>query len=212
MIKAIILDVDNTIINTGTIFAKAHQQTAKEMGLNVPKLEEIKQYFGVPFIKFCPKLWPESKCKKFLSLSLKKIKSKKVKAIPHAVSTIKLLSKSYPLGLISSKEKILMYPHLSQVKLSVKLFKFIYSCDDLKYSKPDPRVFSKALKKFNFKKNEILYVGDSIYDYIAAKKANLKFVAVLTGFHKRNEFQKLGLKSENILKSIKYLPKWLENE
>src|SRR3989344_3912946 len=163
MIKAIILDVDNTIINTGTIFAKAHQQTAKEMGLNVPKLEEIKQYFGVPFIKFCPKLWPESKCKKFLSLSL-------------------------------------------------KIIKIIYSCDDLKYSKPDPRVFSKALKKFNFKKNEILYVGDSIYDYIAAKRANLKFVAVLTGYHKRNEFQKLGLKSENILKSIKYLPKWLENE
>ena len=70
-------------------------------------------------------------------------------------------------------------------------------------------MFSKALKKFNFKKNEILYVGDSIYDYLAAKRAGLKFVAVLTGFHKKNDFNKLGLKNKNILKSIKYLPKWL---
>src|SRR3989344_1899252 len=209
MIKAIILDVDNTILDTGDIFAKTHQQTAKEMGLNIPELKEIKQYFGVPFIKFCPKLWPKSKCKKFLSLSLKKLKSKKVKSIPYAVSTVKLLSKTYPLGLISSKERVLMYPHLSQIKLSTKFFKFIYSFNDLKYCKPDPRVFSKALKRFNFKRNDILYVGDSIYDYLAAKRAGLSFVAVLTGFHKKNDFNKLGLKNKNILKSIKYLPKWL---
>ena len=102
-----------------------------------------------------------------------------------------------------------MYYQLKQIKLKKSLFKFIYAREDVKYHKPSPLVFLRPLKDLKLKKEDIIYVGDSIFDCIATKKAKIKFVAVLTGHYKKNEFIKKGVKKENILKSIKELPEWL---
>jgi len=201
--------VDNTLINTGKISAKAYLSTAKQLGLKKIHVIEIKKMFGIPSHVIIKKFWPKANVKKFQQLKHEKILSKKVRQISGAVEVIKILYKEYKLGLLSSKTRALMYPHLKQIKLSKKYFKFIYSADDLKFYKPDPKVFSRAIKKIKLKRNEILYIGDSIYDYIAAKKAKLNFVAVLTGHYKEKDFQGLGLGSKNILRSIKYLPEWL---
>mgnify|MGYP001577016244 CR=1 FL=1 len=210
MIKAIIFDVDNTLINAGNISAKAYINTAKELKLKEIPIKKIKNFFGIPSHVIIKKLWPKADVKKFQRIKHKKILSKKVKEIPGAKKVVRHLHGGYKLGLLSSKTRILMYPHLKQINLSTKYFKFIYSADDVKFHKPDPKVFSKAKNKLKLKDREILYVGDSIYDFIAAKKAKLNFAAVLTGHHKKNDFLKLGLKNRNILKSIRSLPRWLD--
>lgn len=209
MIKAIIFDVDNTLINAGEISTRAYIETAKQLNLKSVPAEKIKRLFGIPSHIIIKKLWPKTDVKKFQKIKHKKILSKKVKQIPGAKKVVMQLSKKYKLGLLSSKTRALMYPHLKQINLSTNFFKFIYSSDDVKYHKPDPRVFSKALNKLKLKRKEILYIGDSIYDCIATKKAKLNFIAVLTGSHKKEDFKKLKVKNKNILKSIKNIPKWL---
>jgi len=209
-IKAIIFDVDNTLINTGRISTRAYIETAKQLGLKQVPAREIRKMFGIPSRIIIKKFWPKIDIKKFQRIEHQKILAKKVKEIPGAKQVVKQLYKKYTLGLLSSKTRILMYPHLKQINLSEKFFKFIYSSDDLRYHKPNPKVFSKAFKELNFKRNEILYIGDSIHDFKATKKANLNFIAVLTGTYKKRDFRKIGLKNENVLKSIKYLPQWLE--
>ncbi|MBS3150928.1 HAD family hydrolase [Candidatus Woesearchaeota archaeon] len=208
-IKAIIFDVDNTLINTGNISAKAYISTAKELGLKQVSINKIKCLFGIPSHVIIKKFWPETGVKNFQEIKHKKILSKKVKQIPGAKNIIRQLYGKYKLGLLSSKTRVLMYPHLKQIGLSTNYFKFIYSADDVKFHKPNPKVFSKALNKLKLKRNEILYVGDSIYDFIATKKAKLNFTAVLTGHYRKKDFQRLGLKKENILNSINDLPRWL---
>lgn len=211
MIKAIIFDVDNTLIDTGKISTRAYIETAKQLGLKQIPAKEIRKMFGIPSYVIIKKFWPKVDVKKFQRIEHKKILAKKVKEIPGAKQVIKNLYEKYTLGLLSSKTKVLMYPHLKQIDLSTKFFKFIHSSDNVKYHKPDPRVFSKALKILKgIKKNEIVCIGDSIHDATAARKAKLKFIAVLTGHYKKKDFLKLGLKNENILKSIKDLPKWLD--
>ncbi|MBI2508266.1 HAD family hydrolase [Candidatus Woesearchaeota archaeon] len=210
MIKAIIFDVDNTLIETGEISTRAYIETAKLLNLREIKAENIRKLYGIPSHIIIKKLWPKANVKKFQKIKHKKILSKKIKQIPGAREVVVQLSKKYKLGLLSSKTRALMYPHLKQIGLSTKYFKFIYSSDNVKHHKPDPRVFIKALKKLNLKRNEILYVGDSIYDCIAAKKAKLNFIAVLTGVYKKNDFKKLGIKSDNVLKSVKSLQQWLD--
>ena len=209
MIKAIIFDVDNTLINTGNISARAYLSTAKELGLKQVSIKDIKSFFGIPSHVIIKKFWPNMDVKKFQSIKHKKILSKKVKEIPGAKSVIKSLYRKYKIGLLSSKTRALMYPHLKQINLSTKYFRFIYSSDDVKFHKPNPKVFSKAVKRLKLKNNEILYVGDSIYDCIAAKRANLNFIAVLTGVYRKKDFKKRGVKNDNVLKSIKDLPRWL---
>jgi len=210
MIKAIIFDVDNTLIETGEISTRAYIETAKLLNLRKIKAKNIRKLYGIPSHIIIKKLWPKTSVKKFQEIKHKKILSEKVKQIPGAKEVVVQLNKKYKLGLLSSKTRVLMYPHLKQINLSEKFFKFIYSSDDVKHHKPDPRVFSQAIKKLKLKKNEILYVGDSIYDCIAARKAGLNFVAVLTGIYRKKDFRKLRIKSDNILKSIKLLPIWLE--
>ena len=210
MIKAIIFDVDNTLIETGEISTRAYIETAKQLGLKSVPARKIKKSFGIPSHIIIKKLWPKTNVKKFQKIKHKKILSKKIKQIPGAREVVVQLSKKYKLGLLSSKTRALMYPHLKQIKLSTKYFKFIYSSDDVKFHKPDPRVFIKALNKLNLKRSKILYIGDSIYDAKAARDAKLNFIAVLTGTYKRKDFRKLRIKSDNILKSIKLLPIWLE--
>ncbi len=209
-IKAIIFDVDNTLIDTGNISARAYLETAKQLNLKHIPTGEIKKLFGIPSHIIIKKFWPKTIIKKFQKIKHKKILARKAKEIPGAKQVIRKLYKKYKLGLLSSKTRTLMYPHLKQINLSTNFFKFIFSSDDVKFYKPDPRVFSKAIKKLKFKKNEILYVGDSIYDCIAAKKAKLNFIAVLTGVYTKNDFQKHRINNRNILKSIKELPQWLD--
>ncbi len=155
-------------------------------------------------------LWNYKNEKKFENLLFKKINSKKVKPFPSVINVIKKLHKKYTLALLSSKNKKIMLPQLKQINLSTKYFKFIYSKQDTKYNKPDPRVFSKPLKVLKLKPSEILYVGDSKFDCIASLKAKLNFVAVLTGHYSRKEFRKYKVENNNILKSLKNLPNWLD--
>ena len=210
IIKAIILDIDDTIIDYSKIVSHCYQQTAIELGLKKVSRERISKYFGTPHSLMLNDLWNYKDEKKFERILFKKINSKIVKPFPGAIDVIKKLYKKYVLALLSSKNKKIMYPQLKQINLSTKYFKFVYSNQDTKYSKPDPRVFSKPLKILKLKSSEILYVGDSKFDCIAAKKAKLNFVAVLTGHYSKKEFRKYKVKNDNILKSLRDLPKWLD--
>jgi len=210
MIKAIILDVDDTIINFSKTSVNCYIETAKELKLKPVSKAKIFKFYGTPLKNMVKKFWPKADPKKFETLSIKKIKKLKFKTFKGTKPILKQLSKKYKLGLLSSKVKTLMNLHLKQSNISKKLFIFIQSKDDTIYHKPNPKVFSKPIKKLKLKPSEILYVGDSMYDYIASKKAGLNFVAVLTGHYSKAEFQKHKVKNNNILKSLNSLPNWLE--
>lgn len=185
-------------------------EAAKELGLKPVSKNKIFKFYGTPLKNMVKKFWPKANPEEFEDLSIKKIKKLKFKTFNGAKSTVNKLSKTYKLGLLSSKSKVLMDLHIKENNISRNLFGFIYSKEDIKYHKPDSRAFSRAVKKLKLKREEILYVGDSIYDCISAKKAKINFVAVLTGHYARNEFKKHKVKNSNILKSINKLPKWLE--
>ena len=67
---------------------------------------------------------------------------------------------------------------------------FFYYKDILDYHKPDPRAFDQALKFFKVKPEEVVYVGDSVGDGVAAKKAGMHFIAVMeSGIRTKEDFK-----------------------
>ena len=212
MIKAIIFDLDDTIIDFSKIASKCYQETAIELGLKKVSTKIISRYFGTPHDYMIKKLWHYKDVKKFENKVFKKIKSKKFKAFKGALKTIYSLKRNYRLAILSSKSRVIMDPSIKQIKLKRYLFEFIYSKNDLKYHKPDPKVFEVPLRQLKLKKEEVIYVGDSIFDCIASKKAKINFIAVLTGHYKKDEFKKYNIKDNNILKSVNQLPNLLKNE
>lgn len=210
IIKAIIFDIDDTILNFSRKTVYCYLETAKDLKLKPVAKEKIFKFYGTPLKNMVKKFWPKADPKKFEDRATEKIRKLKIKPIKGAKQVIKNLSKNYKLGLLTSKAKVLMNLNLKQNKISKRLFVFSYSKDDVKYHKPDPRVFSKPLKKLKLKPKEILYIGDSIYDCIATKRAKINFIAVLTGHYTKKEFQKYKVDNNNVLKSINSLPKWLK--
>jgi HAD superfamily hydrolase (TIGR01509 family) len=57
----------------------------------------------------------------------------------------------------------------------------VTSKDDVEESKPDPDIVRTALDKAGLKAPDALFVGDTVWDVEAAKRAGLDCVAVLTG-------------------------------
>jgi Predicted phosphatases len=62
--------------------------------------------------------------------------------------------------------------------LNIK-YDLLITSDDVKNVKPDPEPIILAIEKLNLNKDEIIGVGDSIYDILAYKKAGLHKMFIL---------------------------------
>jgi len=211
MIKAIIFDVDGTLVDSNEIAVKCIQKSAKELNLKIPDRNKIHSFWGRSLKYMVNNLWKNYDHHKFRRYYFNCLEKHKIKQIPGAKAVIKKLKKEYVLGIVSGKARLTMLRQFKYMGIDKNDFKFLLSADDTKFHKPDPKVFAKGVRKLKgINKKEILYVGDFIMDYLAAKIEGFQFVAVLSGFGKRKEFLENGLKNKNILKSIKDLPKWLD--
>ncbi|HLC55816.1 MAG TPA: HAD family hydrolase [Candidatus Nanoarchaeia archaeon] len=215
MIKAIILDVDDTILDYSRNATKIYIEASKNSKVKAPRKNLINKMYGIPWKVSSKKLYPGLNKKKLIRLRneldyLFRINVHRFKLFNGALHSLRELRKCYKLGLISSKPHKIMWMMFNHIHFPKWWFEFIYAAEDLRYDKPDGRAFSKGLKKLNLNKHEVIFVGDSIYDAKTAKHAKIRFVSVLTGHYSKRDFLKFGVKKNNILKSVKYLPRWVD--
>lgn len=64
--------------------------------------------------------------------------------------------------------------------------------DDVGKSKPDPDIFEAALKKLGCTAGEAVVIGDTPYDAIAAKKAGIASIGVLSGGFREEDLRGAG--------------------
>jgi len=213
-IKAIILDVDDTLISTSNEAFNNLNRTAEVLGIRKITKEEFLKYWGHTTEKMVSEHWPNLVMKKFRKAYNSVAYNNIYPLFEGARETLEYLKDKYVLGILTSRSKTSLPKRFSQVNLSLDYFKFIQTEDDTEFHKPNPKVFGPILKKFNdigIKNEEILYVGDHVFDAQAALSNNIKFVGVLTGTTKKEDFINAGVKESNILNSIKDLKGWLKN-
>ncbi len=212
MIRAIIFDSDDTLIDFSGKAVKCIQETAIKLNLKPYNKNDINKLWGRSLKYIVKELYGKKYYRKFKKIYFRIINKIKFKELKGARIVIKLLKNNYFLGVLSAKPSQIMFKNFKDAGFHIKDFKFAFSADDTKFHKPSPRVFDKAkkiLRKYKISNNEVIYVGDALIDYLAAKSAGLKFIAVTQGYYKKNDFIKIGLKKENILNSIRLLPYWL---
>ena len=64
--------------------------------------------------------------------------------------------------------------------------------DQVRYAKPDPDLFLAAAKKLGVAMSASVVVGDSVWDLLAARRANALSVGLLSGGYGREELEKAG--------------------
>lgn len=73
------------------------------------------------------------------------------------------LRKKYKIGLLTNADNYLLYYSLKEQHLE---FDFVVSSEDAKANKPDQKIFLHAINKLKVKPENILMVGDSLFEDI----------------------------------------------
>lgn len=98
-----------------------------------------------------------------------------------------LVSNGLTLAICSTKFRYRIKEILQRQGLLL-FFKAIVGAEDVDHHKPNPVGILKTIERLQCSPDKCLYVGDSLVDAEAAKRAHIHFVAVLSGTTRAEEF------------------------
>jgi HAD superfamily hydrolase (TIGR01549 family) len=208
-IEAVLMDFDDTLVETYEISHRWMQEVARAAGIRVPAEEEIRKLWGKLYIDVVRSLWPDKEDFDMYMAQECKVPYEYVPVSRGAKEVMEYLMYRVPMGIVTSRKRDEFFVHAEKSGLDLKLFKWVLTSSDTEYHKPDPRVFDTILKdieNYGIGKTGIVYVGDNHNDYIAARDAGLQFFGVTTGVTAKEDFLAIGLEEKNILSSMAELP------
>lgn len=199
MIRAIIFDLDGTLIDAFCGHVESYNLALKSMGLSPVKPKVFNKYYGQTGIEISRQLLN----KPFIDKDVEKLTALKhkfydemgdghIKALPGAVELVNaLFERKIPMAVASSSTRSAINAALRQVGIRDKV-NDIVSANDIENSKPHPEIFLKAAKKLNVPPANCVVFEDSPWGVMAAKAAGMKCIAVTTGTTSKKDLKKLA--------------------
>ena len=206
MVKAVVFDLDGTLIDTVGGIWRLYQEVSLELGLPEKSYEEFCSHLGKTWNKVLVDLWPGIDVEDF-----KKhydISREKAERIPGVNKAVKALSGDYLLAVLTSRDTDTTRMHAEATGLDLQAFNKIYGRDNTKHHKPDGRVFREVGEDLGLKYDEFIYVGDSLVDYQATLLVEVPFVGVLTGAAEAKSFEREGV---DYVDSVRDIPDYLDS-
>ncbi len=213
-IKAVIFDFDQVIINSYVDHLIAFAIAAMKFRIIIdPKALYVR--FGKSAKDILHELKPsmsDAEIKKYVhekeKIYRKLAERRGFKLMPGVRQTLHFLSKKKIKCAIASsavRKNILLAAKKTKIK---KYFSAIVAAEDVKRHKPYPDPLLKAAKLLHVKPKECIYVGDSIFEMIAAKRARMFAVGIHTGIYSERELFKNGAKK--VIRNMAELKKILK--
>ena len=185
-IEGYIFDIDGTLLNSSSVHIKTWQSALSQFGIE-KKIEDIRPFYYTSktvindLAEF--KLLSLKKKEKIqelkIELFLKEIDN--IKPFPYVEKTLeKLYLLGIPVVLASSNPK-------KVIKKIMKTFKWQFvksfiSMDDVTHNKPHPEMILNACEILKEDPAKVAMIGDSIDDFLAAKRAEVKFIAITSKY------------------------------
>lgn len=179
MIKAIIFDVDGTLLDSFESNLIYFQNLMKAAGYQPPTLEEYRPFFHMTMMAFI-KQFTGSNSEDEIMRIFKLAQNTNIdypieKMAKDASQIVRLLSKDYRLGIVTSRVRTSVFEAPEMVELE-KLFETTVTYEDTTNHKPHPEPLFLAAKKLDLDPKHCVYVGDTENDMLAAKAAGMDFI------------------------------------
>ncbi|EFI68500.1 pyrophosphatase ppaX [Lysinibacillus fusiformis ZC1] len=176
MLRAIIFDVDGTILDTEQAILQSLQRTLRKETQKDYPFEALRFALGIPGKDALQRLNVDD---------IEAVHQKWSAAVldfSHEVAVFKsleeviqhLATKPLQLGIVTSKTAQEVVDEFEPFGLS-EYFQHIVSASDTEKHKPHPEPLLKCLDALQVAPEEAIYIGDSIYDFQCAKQAGAKF-------------------------------------
>ena len=198
MVKAIIFDLDGTLVESGLAHIKSYELVLKDMGLSVDR-SVLSREFGKVAEDILKSVFPSMSMR-----DVKRVVSGKrmhflnlinlVKPKPCAGDFLKIASDNYVLAIATSSSKREMELMLKSMGW-LDYFSVLITSYDVKSPKPSPDILLKAAGLLRLPVSDCLFVGDSIFDARSAKAAKMSFLGVATGSYSISDFTREGFTS-----------------
>jgi pyrophosphatase PpaX len=179
MIKAVLFDFDGTLINTNDLIFKSYEVAFEKVLNRKIGMPEILELYGKPLysslIKYGEKgEWLYKVYREFNEIHHDEM-AKPFEGVYEGIKLIR--QKGYAVGIVTSKRLHMVKRGLEIINLADD-FEVIVTPDDTEKTKPDPEPILCGCKKLNISPQNVLYVGDSIFDMKAAESAGSQLCAV----------------------------------
>jgi HAD superfamily hydrolase (TIGR01509 family) len=187
MLKAVLCDLDGTLVDSNKLHAEAWQRAFQHFGISV-SVDDTLHQIGKGGDQLLPVFVPKedlNRIGKQIAEYRKQLFEAEyfhqVKAIP---GSRELLLKMKQAGLrvaiasSASKEDLKKLKEIANIK---DLVEEETSSDDAERSKPSPDIFQAALERVGLEASEALALGDTPWDIKAARQAGIATVAVTSG-------------------------------
>ncbi len=182
MIKYIVFDFDGTVADTFETIKEIVKSEFKD--ISDEDFESLR-YQGISGMlkKKNIHIWELPKI--VLRVTSKMKNKEDVKLFPDVLETLRVLSKSYKLGIVSSNSKENIIQNLKKHDVH-NLFDFVNSNSSI-FGKQ--RVLKKMCAEYQINPSEVIYVGDEDRDIVAAKKIKIKNIAVTWGYNSEKKLK-----------------------
>lgn len=187
-IKAVIFDIDGTLVDSVDFHAEAWQKTFKHFGKDIA-FKDVRSQIGKGGDQLLPVFFSEEELKRFgkdmeeyRGELFKREYMPRVKAFPQVrelFERIEADGKRLALASSAKEDELETYKKIARID---DLVEKATSADDAEKSKPHPDIFEAAIEKLgDVEPNECLVIGDTPYDAEAAGKAKVRTIGVLCG-------------------------------
>jgi HAD superfamily hydrolase (TIGR01549 family) len=199
MVKAVIFDIDGTLVDSVDLHARAWQETFRHFGKEVA-FERVRHQIGKGGDQFMPVFFSErelddkgSEMEKYRGELFKRDYLPRVRAfagVRELFQKIKDDGKRLALASSAKKDELKTYKKVANIE---DLVEEETSADDADKSKPHPDIFEAALERLgDIGPSEAIVVGDTPYDAQAAGKISLRTIGVLCGGFPEAELKAAG--------------------
>ena len=192
----VIFDFDGTVVDTGEGILKSLQYSFKEMGNEVPSLDELKKFIGPPIHYSYTTYYgiSEEEVGMYIKKYRERYRSKGIyesalyKGFPEILDA--LHENGIKVGIASSKPESLIYDVAGYLGVTEKFDAIVgVQIDDSNHSSKTGLVL-EAMKKMGAEdKEKVLMVGDRLYDIDGAAGAGVDSCGVLWGYGNEEEFR-----------------------
>ena len=187
MIKAVIFDVDGTLLDTEKLYMQAWVEAGASFGYTVPN-EALMQTRAVRaavakevFRKYCGQDFPyEQILQERVRVGERIIDALPADKIllPHTVHVLKWLrQRGLKIAAATSTDQQKTCKHLTHVGLQ-DAFDAIVCGDMVSKSKPEPDIFLEAARRLGVSTDECIVVGDTPADVLAGSAAGMRVVLI----------------------------------
>lgn len=196
-----LLDLDDTLVDTYHASHRAFRETARHLGLPAPTPEAFRHAYGRLSFRECVDLWcgPGH----FTAFAPLYRRTVRYSALGDVAGLLERIGRArLRAGLITNSPPDAAHRKLRAAGVAADQLELVATAADLPVAKPDVEAFRSTLRRHGIDPAEAVYVSDHPADGQGARAAGLAFRGVLTGPWTAEAFQEAGTGDADLFATV----------